>query len=92
MLLGQAYFGLGRKLEGEAVRQRALRIIEKHLKLHPDAVGLFQVGTLGRSTWALLACSKWVSENAPSSGLAAHFLSIRTIPWFFTMSLAATTC
>ena len=35
---------------------------------------------------------KWVSENEPSSGLAAHFLSIRTIPWFFTMSLAATTC
>jgi non-specific serine/threonine protein kinase len=57
MLLGQTYFALGRKLEGEAVRQRALRIIEKHLELHPDdaralylgAAGLFQVGQKERA-------------------------------------------
>jgi TolB-like protein/Flp pilus assembly protein TadD len=66
MLLGQTYFGLGRKLEGEAVRQRALRIIEKHLELHPDdaralylgAAGLFQVGQRERALeWARRALS-----------------------------------
>lgn len=66
MLLGQTYFGLGRKLEGEAVRQRALRIIEKHLELHPDdaralylgAAGLFQVGQKERALqWARRALS-----------------------------------
>ena len=66
MLLGQTYFGMGRKLEGEAVRQRALRIIEKHLELHPDdaralylgAAGLFQVGQRERALeWARRALS-----------------------------------
>jgi serine/threonine protein kinase/Tfp pilus assembly protein PilF len=66
MLLGQTHFGLGRKLEGEAVRQRALRIIEKHLELHPDdaralylgAAGLFQVGQRERALeWARRALS-----------------------------------
>jgi serine/threonine protein kinase/Flp pilus assembly protein TadD len=66
MLLGQTYFGLGRKLEGEAVRQRALSIIEKHLELHPDdaralylgAAGLFQVGQRERALeWANRALS-----------------------------------
>jgi serine/threonine protein kinase/Tfp pilus assembly protein PilF len=66
MLLGQTYFALGRKLEGEAVRQRALRIIEKHLELHPDdaralylgAAGLFQVGQKERALqWARRALS-----------------------------------
>jgi serine/threonine protein kinase/Flp pilus assembly protein TadD len=66
MLLGQTYFGLGRKLEGEAVRQRALSIIEKHLELHPDdaralylgAAGLFQVGQRERALeWARRALS-----------------------------------
>jgi serine/threonine protein kinase/Flp pilus assembly protein TadD len=66
MLLGQTYFALGRKLEGEAVRQRALRIIEKHLELHPDdaralylgAAGLFQVGQRERALqWARRALS-----------------------------------
>jgi serine/threonine protein kinase/Tfp pilus assembly protein PilF len=66
MLLGQTYFALGRKLEGEAVRQRALRIIEKHLELHPDdaralylgAAGLFQVGQKERALqWAKRALS-----------------------------------
>jgi hypothetical protein len=72
MLLGQAYFGLGRKLEGEAVRQRALRIIEKHLKLHPDAVGLFQVGTLGRSTWGRTA-GRWILQpRCKTLGLLVH--------------------
>ncbi|MGB2887180.1 MAG: protein kinase [Candidatus Acidiferrales bacterium] len=61
MLLGQVYFGMSRRLEGEAVRQRALRIIEKHLELHPDdaralylgAAGLFQVGQRERALeWA----------------------------------------
>jgi len=66
MLLGQTYFGLDRKLEGEAVRQRALRTIEKHLELHPDdaralylgAAGLFQVGQRERALeWARRALS-----------------------------------
>jgi serine/threonine protein kinase/Tfp pilus assembly protein PilF len=66
MLLGQTYFALGRRLEGEAVRQRALRIIEKHLELHPDdaralylgAAGLFQVGQKERALeWARRALS-----------------------------------
>jgi serine/threonine protein kinase/Flp pilus assembly protein TadD len=66
MLLGQTYFGLGRRLEGEAVRQRALRIIEKHLEFHPDdaralylgAAGLFQVGQKERALqWARRALS-----------------------------------
>jgi len=66
MLLGQTHFGLGRKLEGEAVRQRALRIIERHLDLHPDdaralylgAAGLFQVGQRERALeWARRALS-----------------------------------
>jgi serine/threonine protein kinase/Flp pilus assembly protein TadD len=66
MLLGQTYFGLGRKLEGEAVRQRALRTIEKHLELHPDdaralylgAAGLLQVGQRERAVeWAERALS-----------------------------------
>jgi serine/threonine protein kinase/Tfp pilus assembly protein PilF len=66
MLLGQTYFSMDRKLEGEAVRQRALRIIEKHLELHPDdaralylgAAGLFQVGQRERALeWARRALS-----------------------------------
>ncbi len=66
MLLGQTFFGLGRKLEGEAVRQRALRIIERHLELHPDdaralylgAAGLFQTGQRERALeWARRALS-----------------------------------
>jgi len=66
MLLGQTYFGMERKLEGEAVRQRALRIIEKHLELHPDdaralylgAAGLFQAGQRERALeWARRALS-----------------------------------
>jgi adenylate cyclase len=66
MLLGQTYFGMGRKLEGEAVRQRALHIIEKHLELHPEdaralylgAAGLFQVGQRERALeWARRALS-----------------------------------
>jgi serine/threonine protein kinase/Flp pilus assembly protein TadD len=66
MLLGQTFFSLGRKLEGEAVRQRALRIIEKHLELHPDdaralylgAAGLFQAGQRERALeWARRALS-----------------------------------
>jgi non-specific serine/threonine protein kinase len=66
MLLGQTFFGLGRKLEGEAVRQRALRIIERHLELHPDdaralylgAAGLFQAGQRERALeWARRALS-----------------------------------
>jgi serine/threonine protein kinase/Tfp pilus assembly protein PilF len=66
MLLGQTYFGMERKLEGEAVRERALRIIEKHLELHPDdaralylgAAGLFQAGQRERALeWARRALS-----------------------------------
>jgi adenylate cyclase len=66
MLLGQTYFGMERKLEGEAVRQRALRTIEKHLELHPDdaralylgAAGLFQTGQRERALeWARRALS-----------------------------------
>jgi len=66
MLLGQTYFTLGRKLEGDAVRQRGLRIIERHLELHPDdaralylgAAGVLQVGQRDRSLeWANRALS-----------------------------------
>ena len=75
MLLGQTYFAMGRKLEGEAVRQRALRIIEKHLELPDDAralylgaAGLFQVGQKERAL-------QW----------AGRALSVdRISPWFFT--------
>jgi non-specific serine/threonine protein kinase len=66
MLLGQTYVHMQRKLEGEAVRQRALRIIEKHLEVDPDdaralyfgAAGLFQVGQRERALeWARRALS-----------------------------------
>jgi non-specific serine/threonine protein kinase len=66
MLLGQTYFTLERKLEGEAVRQRGLRIIERHLELHPDdaralylgAAGVLQVGQRDRALeWATRALS-----------------------------------
>jgi serine/threonine protein kinase/Flp pilus assembly protein TadD len=66
MLLGQTFFTLGRKLEGEAVRQRGLKIIEKHLELHPDdaralylgAAGVLQVGQRDRALeWATRALS-----------------------------------
>jgi TolB-like protein/cytochrome c-type biogenesis protein CcmH/NrfG len=46
-LLGGTYISLGRKLEGEAVRQRALRIIEKHLELHPDDARALYLGASG---------------------------------------------
>ena len=35
-LLSQTYVTLGRKLEAEAYEQRGLRIIERHLELHPE--------------------------------------------------------
>jgi serine/threonine protein kinase/Flp pilus assembly protein TadD len=35
-LLGATYASLGRKTEGEAARQRALRLIERHIQLNPD--------------------------------------------------------
>ncbi len=71
MLLGQAYFDLGRKLEGEAVRQRALRIIEKHLKY----------------IRTLLACSKWERSGAllgaepPDAGSCSHAARLSAC-WF----------
>jgi TolB-like protein/Flp pilus assembly protein TadD len=45
-LLSQTYVTLGRKLEAEAYEQRGLRIIERHLELHPDdARALYFGGT-----------------------------------------------
>jgi serine/threonine protein kinase/tetratricopeptide (TPR) repeat protein len=46
-LLGQTYIGLGRKLEGEAANQRSLRIIEKHIELHPDDARALYFGGSG---------------------------------------------
>jgi len=46
-LLGQTYIGLGRKLEGEAARQRALQIIEKRLEFHPDDARALYMGASG---------------------------------------------
>jgi serine/threonine protein kinase/tetratricopeptide (TPR) repeat protein len=48
-LLGQTYNALDRKLEGAATRQRALRIMERHLEFHPeDARALYMgAGVLG---------------------------------------------
>ena len=43
-LLGQTYTGLGRKLEGKAARQRALRVVEKHLEMHPDDARALYMG------------------------------------------------
>lgn len=46
-LLGQTYVALGRKLEGAAARQRALRIIERHLEFHPDDARALYMGASG---------------------------------------------
>jgi serine/threonine protein kinase/Flp pilus assembly protein TadD len=43
-LLGQTYTGLGRKLEGQAARQRALRVVERHLEMHPDDARALYLG------------------------------------------------
>jgi serine/threonine protein kinase/Flp pilus assembly protein TadD len=43
-LLGQTYASLGRKLEGQATRQRALRVVEKHLEMHPDDARALYLG------------------------------------------------
>jgi tetratricopeptide (TPR) repeat protein len=44
ILLGQTLISLGRKLEGETARQRALRIIERHLDFHPDDARALYMG------------------------------------------------
>ena len=46
-LLATAYAGLGRKEESEAARRRALKIIEKHLELHPDDARALYMGAGG---------------------------------------------
>jgi serine/threonine protein kinase/Flp pilus assembly protein TadD len=43
-LLGQTYTALGRKLEGQAARQRSLRVIERHLEMHPDDARALYMG------------------------------------------------
>lgn len=43
-LLGQTYASLGRKLEGQATRQRALRVVERHLEMHPDDARALYLG------------------------------------------------
>jgi non-specific serine/threonine protein kinase len=56
-LLASTYGGLGKKAETVAARHRALKIIEKHLELHPDdaralylgAAGLCQIGDRQRA-------------------------------------------
>jgi serine/threonine protein kinase/Flp pilus assembly protein TadD len=44
VLLGQTYNSLGRKVEAITVRQRALKIIEKHLEFHPDDARALYMG------------------------------------------------
>ncbi len=44
-LLGQTYTALGRKVDAVAVRQRALKIIEKHLEFHPDDARALYMGS-----------------------------------------------
>jgi serine/threonine protein kinase/Tfp pilus assembly protein PilF len=46
-LLATAYAGLGRKEESETARRRALKIIEKHLELHPDDARALYMGAGG---------------------------------------------
>jgi serine/threonine protein kinase/Flp pilus assembly protein TadD len=46
-LLSQTYVGLGRASEGKTSRMRALRIIEKHLELHPDDARALYFGAAG---------------------------------------------
>jgi serine/threonine protein kinase/Flp pilus assembly protein TadD len=43
-LLGQTYTALGRKVEGQAARARCLRVIEKHLEMHPDDARALYMG------------------------------------------------
>jgi len=45
VLLGQTYTALGRKVEAVTVRQRALKIIEKHLEFHPDDARALYMGS-----------------------------------------------
>jgi non-specific serine/threonine protein kinase len=45
VLLGQTYTALGRKVEAVAARQRALKIIEKHLEFHPDDARALYMGS-----------------------------------------------
>lgn len=44
-MLGQTYTSLGRKVEAVTVRQRALKIIEKHLEFHPDDARALYMGS-----------------------------------------------
>jgi serine/threonine protein kinase/Flp pilus assembly protein TadD len=45
IMLGQTYTSLGRKVEAVTVRQRALKIIEKHLEFHPDDARALYMGS-----------------------------------------------
>jgi len=63
-MLAMVYEGQGRAAEAEAAHRRALRVIEKHLELHPDdaralylgATDLCQLGQRARSLeWARMA-------------------------------------
>jgi serine/threonine protein kinase/Flp pilus assembly protein TadD len=63
-MLAMVFEGQGRLAEAEGAHRRTLRIIEKHLQLHPDdaralylgAVGLCQLGEKARSLeWARMA-------------------------------------
>jgi non-specific serine/threonine protein kinase len=45
ILLGQTYTALGRKVEAVAVRQKALKIIEKQLEFHPDDARALYMGS-----------------------------------------------
>ena len=60
-LVAPVYIAMGRKVDAEASHRRCLRIIEKHLELHPDdaralyfgAGALCQLGEKGRGIeWA----------------------------------------
>lgn len=46
-LLGQTYASLGRSLEAKAARQRSLRVVEKHLEMHPDDARALYLGAPG---------------------------------------------
>ena len=45
IMLGQTYTSLGRKVEAVTVRQKALKIIEKHLEFHPDDARALYMGS-----------------------------------------------
>ncbi len=84
-LLGQTCIGLGRKLEGEAANQRAHRIIEKHVELHPDDAralyfgvpGLIQAGQRDRALeWTKQALAVDPEDPAVLYNVACNYAQL----------------